>query len=264
MKSESRNWKLPVFIAVLVVVALIINIFFFNKGAARRDAKMQELRHEAAVAEAKQSAEELAQEKRNADANRVRDEAQAKAKAEEARKKKAEDAAAEHARFLSRYLNSGFIRKPGMATIGIAIESETGTMNPTIANALAQHLGTGDVQLLNSFFKPEFVADKLVAGIFSGDTEIFNRLELTNSLNGVLIGQQTITYSTNAALENTISAHLRLQVIALPVGLTRESQSWNFAANGIGFRPQEARQAAEDRIVAQIAKSTNMVLAPKF
>ena len=52
--------------------------------------------------------------------------------------------------------------------------------------------------------------------------------------------------------------------MALPVGLTRESQSWNFAANGIRFRPQEARQLAEDRIVEQIAKSTNLVLAPHY
>lgn len=275
MKSEPTGWKLPVFIGALVIVALLINYFFFTRAAAQREAKAQEERQAIAAFAAEQALDKLALEKKEAEqrqrrmakeaeAKRIRDEAEAKAKAEEARKKAAEEAAATQARFLARYLNLGFTRKPGVATIGVAIESEAGTMNPAIANALTQRLKTAEVQLLNSFFKPEFVADRFVANIFSGDTGIFGRLELTNSLNGVLVGRQTVTYSTNAALENTITANLRLEVMALPVGLTRESQSWNFAANGIGFRPPEARQLAEDRIIEQIAKGTNMVLAPRF
>lgn len=290
MKLESTNWKLPVFIGILATAALLINYLFFTSAAERRESKAQEEREAVAVVAAEQAEEKLALEKKEAEerqqrmakeaeaqrvsdeadakakaeAKRVRDEAETKAKADEARKKAAEEAASVQARFLARYLNLGFTRQPGVATIGVAIESEVGTMNPTIANALAQRLKTAEVQLLNSFFKPEFVADRFVGNILSGDTGIFGRLELTNSLNGVLVGRQTVTYSTNAALENTITANLRLEVMALPVGFTRESQSWNFAANGIGFRPHEARQLAEDRIIEQIAKSTNLVLTPRF
>lgn len=275
MKLESTNWKLPVFIGVLAIAALLINYLFFTRAADQRESKAQEERQAVAVVAAEQAEEKLALEKKEAEerqqrlakeaeAKRISDEAEAKAKVEVARKKATEEAAAVQARFLARYLNSGFTRRPDVATIGVAIESEAGTMNPTIANALAQRLKTAEVQLLNSFFKPEFVADRFVGNIFSGDTGIFGRLELSNSLNGVLVGKQTVTYSTNAALENTITANLRLEVMALPVGFTRESQSWNFAANGIGFRPHEARQLAEDRIIEQIAKSTNMVLTPRF
>ncbi len=275
MKSESTDWKLPVFIGALVIGALLINYFFFTKAAARREAKVQEQRQAAAVIEASQAAERLTKEKKEAEetrqqvakeagAKRIREEGEAKAKAEAAHQKAIDEAAAEHARYLARYLNSGFSRKPGVTAIGVAIESEQGTVNLNIATALTQCFKTSDVQLLNSFFKPEFVADKLVASIFSGETGIFERLELTNSLNGVLIGRQTVTYSTNAALENTITANLRLELMALPIGMTRESQSWNFAANGVGFRPHEARQVAEDRIIEQIKKNTNMVLAPRY
>ena len=257
MKSESTGWKLPVLIGVLVTVALLINYFFFTKAEARREAKSEEQRQAAAAAEARQTSEKLAKQKADAEEARQR-------MAKEAKVKAAETEAAEHARLLARYLNSGFTRNPGAVAIGVAVESEGGTMNPSIANALAQHLRTSDVQLLNSFFKPEFVADRYVANIFSGDTGIFDRLELTNSLNAVLVGRQSVSYSTNTALEKTVTANLRLEVMALPVNLTRHSQSWNFAANGIGFRPEEARQAAEDRIIEQIAKNTNMVLAPRF
>jgi hypothetical protein len=257
MKLISSGWKLPVVIGSLVIVALIINFYFFTTATARRETIAREQRETAAATEAKQAAEKLAQEKEEAEAKRIQAAVEAKSKA-------AEKAAAERAALLARYMNSSLGRRFGGVTIGIAIESEKGTMNPNIANALAQRLKTSDIHFLNSFFKPEFVADNYVTRIFSGDTTVFDRLELTNSLNAVLVGRQSVSYSTNRALENTVTANLRLEVMALPVGLSRDNQSWNFAANGIGFRPEEARQAAEDRIVEQIAKHTNMVLAPRF
>lgn len=257
MKSKSMGWKLPVLIGSLVIVALIINFYFFTKASARREAEAQGQRQAEAAAEHKQAAEKLAQEKKNTEDARQR-------AAREAEGKAAENAAAERDRLLARYMNSGFARKPGVMTIGIAIESEGGTMNPSIAIALAQRLKSSEVQFLNSFFRPEFVADNYVARIFSGDTAIFDRLELTNSLNAVLVGRQSVNYSTNRALENTVTADLRVEVMVLPVGLSRESQSWNFAANGIAFRSHEARQAAEERIIEQIAKHTNMALRPRF
>jgi len=275
MKSDSKDWKLPVYLGVLVVVALLINYFFFKKATTRREAKAQEQREAAADMDRRAAAEQLAKKEKesadirqqaakSAEVKRIREEGEAAARAEAARQKAIEDAAAEHARYLGRYLNSGFTRKPGVAAIGVAIESEQGTVNHNIATALTQRFKTADVQLFNSFFKPEFVADRFVASIFAGETAIFERLELTNSLNGVLIGRQTVAYSTNTALANTITANLRLELMALPVGMSRENQSWNFAANGVGFQAHEARQAAEDRIIEQIAKNTNMVLVPRF
>jgi chemotaxis protein histidine kinase CheA len=272
MKSPSTGWKLPVFIGVLVIVALLINIFFFNKAAAHREATAQEQRQAAAAAEAKQAAEKLAQDKKDAEeaqqqaakaaeAKRNRDEAEAKAQAEEARKKAIEDAAAEHAQFLARYLNPGFTHRPGLATIAVVIESEQGTMNLAVANAVMQRLANGDVQLLNSFFKPEFVADKFVDNIFSGDTSVFDRLNLTNSVDGVLFGRETITYSTNIALENTISADLHLGVIVLPLATAQSGLSWSISATGVGFNNTAARQQAEERLIRQIADDSTMSLS---
>ncbi len=275
MKSESKDWKMPVLIAGLVIIALLINYAFFTKAAARRATKAQEQREAAEAVSAKVSAdkliqdrkeaeEKLLQEKKEVEEKRIRELAEAKAAAEVARKKSIENAAAEHARFLTRYLNAGFSRKAGVASIAVAIENEQGTVNPKVATALTQRLKSDDVQLLNSFFKPEFVADRFVPRLFSGETGIIEQLELTNSLDAVIIGRQTVAYSTNATPDNTITANLSLELMTLPVGLTRESQSWNFGANGIGVRPHEARQLAEDRIIEQIARDTNFVLAPRL
>jgi hypothetical protein len=261
MKVTSTGAKLSVLIAILVIIALLIDLFFFTRAGTREEAKLQEQRQGAAVAEAKQAAIKLAQEKKVAEQAQQQAAKDAEAQAGEARKKATEDTAAEHARLLERYLNSRFTSKPGVAIIGVAIESETGTINPTISHALAQRLESGDVQLLNSFFKPDFVADRFVASIFSGDTGIFDRLELTNWLNGVLIGRQTITYSKNTALDSTITANLRLQVMVLPVGLARDSQSWALSANGVGFNENDARLQAEDRIIHRIESDSTMSLS---
>lgn len=261
MKKNSIDWKLPATIGILVIVALIINVFFYNKGVDRREAKSKQQHQAEADAEAKKAADKHAQEQKEAEAKRLRDEADAKVKADEKRKKAADDAIAEHARFLARYLNSGLTRKPGIATVGVAIESEQGTMDSAIANALIQRFNSNNIQLLNSFFKPEFVADKYVASIFSGDTGILDRLELTNRLDGVLIGRQAVTYSTNVTAENTITANLRVEMMAWPVGLVGQSQSWALSANGVGFNNFDARQLAEDRIIHRIATDSTLSLS---
>lgn len=237
---------MPVLIGGLVIIALLINYAFFAKAAARRAAKAQEQREAAETVSAIAATNKLMLEINEAEEKRIR------------------EVAAEHARFLTRYLNAGFNRKTNVAAIAVAIENEQGTINPKIATVLTERLKNDGVQLFNSFFKPEFVADKFVTRLLSGETGIIEQLELTNSLDAVLIGRQNVAYSTNAELGDMVTANLSLELTTLPVGMTRESQSWNFSANGVGVRPQEARQLAEDRIIEQIVRNTNMILAPRF
>lgn len=269
MKTKSTSWKLPVLIGVLVIIALLINLLFFNKAETQRQAEAQRQREAATVAEAKKAADTLAQEKKAAEeerlqaakaeeAKRAQNEAQAKARDEAARKNAIEQAAAEHAQFLARYLNPGFTRKAGGTTIAAAVESEQRTMNLVDANALVQRFANSDVQILNSFFKPEFVADNFIDNVFSGDTSVLGRLELTNSLDGVLFGRETITYSTNNALENTASAELQLGLMLLPLNSAKSGSAWTLSATGAGFNNSDARQQAEKLMVSRIASDPTL------
>jgi hypothetical protein len=261
MKPNTISWRPLALIGVLVFGAISINYFFFTRAIARREMQAEQQRQAAEASIAKQAAEKLV-EKKKAEAKAVQEAAtDALARTQATRKKEEEDAVAEHVRLQSRYLNSAVSSKPGDATFAVAIESETGAMNPAVANALAQRFQAAGVQLLNSFFKPEFVADKYVTRIFSGETGIFEQLELTNWLSGVLIGRQTVTYKTNPALENTITATMHFQVMALPIGSTWQSQSWNLSANGAGFNESDARTQAEERIIHQIARDSTMSLS---
>lgn len=94
MNSAPPSWKLPVFIGSLVLVALSRNLYFFNRAKAEREAKARAV----AAAEAQHKADQAAQEKKQAAAQQAREVKEGKA---------VQDAAAEHARFLARYLNAG-------------------------------------------------------------------------------------------------------------------------------------------------------------
>src|SRR5690348_14180793 len=51
--------------------------------------------------------------------------------------RKAADAAAEHANYLARYLNSGYTRMPGVKTVALMVASEDKQLNHAVANVVA-------------------------------------------------------------------------------------------------------------------------------
>ena len=172
--------------------------------------------------------------------------------------RRAAEEAAQRAQYLARYVNGGIARKPGTATVALAVASDELKINRAVAAALLPHFKTNTVEILSSFFKPAFVSDRLFADVFKGSTEVLQKLELSKSLDAVLLARQEVRYTTDPALDNLITANMVLEVVLLPVLENAESQTWTFTANGAGFRQGDARQMAEERLIKQIAKDTNM------
>ena len=114
--------------------------------------------------------------------------------------------------------------------------------------------------MTDSFFKPELVTGGLFNSAFNGSTDLFNKLELVKSLNALLLARQNVQYETNTDLNNIITASMSLEIAVLPVVGQIQSQSWMFTANGTGFRRNEARMQAEERIIKQIQTDTKMSL----
>jgi len=177
------------------------------------------------------------------------------------RKAAAQEAAAEHEKFLARYLNNGFSRTTGSETLALVVVTENGKLDHTVSTALANHLQINNVKISSSFFKPEFVSDNLFANVFEGSTEILNKLELAKSLDALLLARQTVQYSKDPSLENVISAHMQLEVQVVPVASHIQNQAWSFKANGSGFTEGEARTMAEERLIKKITNDTNMSLS---
>ncbi|MGD0206151.1 MAG: hypothetical protein ABSC89_00865 [Verrucomicrobiota bacterium] len=177
------------------------------------------------------------------------------------RERAVQDAAHEHRIFLEKYVDTGITKTARNQLIAVAVASEYRSMNHAVAAALVTRFKTDHVQLTDSFFKPELVTDGLFNSVFNGSSDLFNKLELAKSLDALLLARQDVQYSTNKDLDNTITANMRLEVVTLPVAGQAESQEWTFTANGIGFRPAEARMQAEERIIKQIANDTNLSLS---
>lgn len=189
--------------------------------------------------------------------------AQAKAQAAaQAQQAAAQRDAAERAAYQSRYLNPGFSRKAGLKNVAIAAANGD-EPNHSVAAALSNRLKDENLVLFTSFFKPAFYADGLFSNVFAGASDSISALQLTNTLDALLLAQEQLGYSTSGAdLDHVITARARLEVVFLPLDLMRREQSWTFTASGAGFSQGEARKNAEERLFKQITGDTNMSLVP--
>jgi hypothetical protein len=219
---------------------------------------IQSHREKQAAAKAQHEAEQT----KAAAAERAAVAADAKQKAdrEAAAAKAVQDAAAEHQKFVEKYVDTGITKKAGNQMVAVAVASETGSMNHAVAVALISRFKADHVQLTDSFFKPELVTDGLFSRAFNGSSDLFNSLELAKSLDALLLARQTVLYETNADLNGVITANMTLEIAVLPVAGQNQSQSWTLSANGTGFRSGEARMQAEERITKQIETDTKMSL----
>lgn len=226
------------FVCVLVVFTILIRAVQSHRAEQKATAAAQ-VEQKAAV----KKADEIAQ-----------------INAEQSRQKAVQDAAADHERFLTKYVNTNITKRAGSQMVAVAVASETRSMNHAIGAALVNHFKAQRVQLTDSFFKPELVTEGLFDAAFNGDSGLFNKLELAKSLDALLLARQEVQYETNADLNNVVTAAMHVEIATLPVAGQIESHSWTFSANGAGIRRADARMQAEERIIKQIEADTKMSL----
>ena len=260
MNTESENQKLRWFISGLGIIALIINLICFGFMTGCRTASRQREQQAQAQQLSQQQQEQQAQARQQEQQQERERQEQIEKETEAADLKAAQDAAAEHARYLARYLNSGFSRKSGVQTVAVAVVSEDGAFNQAVTRALAGHLKSGTTETLPSFFKPEFVSDGLINDGFNDSAQLAGKLDLVNSLDGLLLARQTVSYASNPSLENVLTASMQLDVMAASLVGPAKSQTWTFTAVGSGFKEADARGMAEERLIKQINADTNMSL----
>jgi hypothetical protein len=169
-----------------------------------------------------------------------------------------QNAAAQHAAYLAQYVNSGPARRTGVETVAIVAASEDGKLNRAVTAALVNRFQTEPVQIIHSFFTPAFVSDGLFNDAFAGTGGIIDKLELAKSVDALLLARQGVQYSSNPSLDNVITATMQLNVVTLPITGQNDSRSWTFIASGAGFKQEEARAMAEERLIKQITTDTNM------
>lgn len=173
------------------------------------------------------------------------------------RQKTPEEIAQEHADYVAKYVNVQK-REPGAKMVAVAIVTEQSEFNRSLATITEERIKSGQMKALQSQFTPSFIADGLFTEAFGGAMSVFDKLDLAMSLDAILLGRQTVDYEQHPSLANTITASMKLELIAVPLGRKGQVQSWTFYANGPGFSEKQARSMAEERIAKQIKEATNL------
>jgi hypothetical protein len=262
----------PKRVTVFVCVMAVIAIFIYSAQSVRLQQKAvmvaQQRRAMENEAAARKAAQDAAAERAKAAAEQVRvaqaaaaKEAKAAQDAAIARANAIQEKAERHAQFLAHYLTASLPQTTGNKTAAIAVASENGTLNSVVTAAIADRFKKEPVQIISSLFKPAFVADGLFNEAFDGSGEVFNKLDLANSLDGAVFARQDVQYAKNPSLQNVITATMQLKVAVMPVAGQSDGKTWTFTAYGPGFTKEVARQAAEERLIKQITTDTNMSLA---
>jgi len=166
----------------------------------------------------------------------------------------------ERAQFQARYLNGGLNRQTGKQGVAIVVADENGKLDSAVSTALANRFQDESVQIFPVFFTTAFISDGLINDAIARSSELFQKLDLAHSLSALVLAREDVQYSQNAALDNVITATMRLDVIVVPVAGQGSSQTWTFTAVGPGFTQEVARAAAQDRLIKQIASDIKMSL----
>jgi hypothetical protein len=245
MKGQPIQLKPLLLIGSMIVLALCINFHFLGKVEAKRIQETNEQESRVYAVEAKRLQYVKEQEKQA----RIAEE-----------KKAAQDAAVKHAEYVARYVSGGFAPKTGNRNVAVAAATEDGKLDRAVTTTLTRRFQKTSASVLSPFFNPEFVSDGLFQEAFNGSSTLFRKLDLANSLDGLVLAQQDVQYAQNAALENVISATMQLKVTLIPISSPGNGQTWIFTASGPGFTKEVARKAAEERLIKQITNDTNMSL----
>jgi len=166
-----------------------------------------------------------------------------------------DELAAEHEAFLAKFLNFRPLRDARANVIALLLVSDSGQLNEALGTAVADRCKPDGVKLLSGLFTQEFVSDGLFAQVVSGSTEVSRSLELTNFVDALLFGRETVQYSTNPDLANTITANLCLELTSFRVTAAGQDAGWKLSANGVGFRQTEALSMAQERLLKQISRT---------
>jgi hypothetical protein len=245
-----ETWQKVAFVGTLAAIAFLI-----NGSITVRKARLLQRDEQVHIEQQNRLQAKAAAEETKVQKQREADEAKAKqAQAEQ-------EAAERFQKFLRQYVNAGFSRKPGRKTLAMATASDRGNFNQAVSREIIRRFGNDGAEIYSSFFTPKFYTDGLFSAAFSGSSQVASDLRLSESVDGLLLALTQVTYSTNASLDNLITANVRLDVRAAPVSGNGQSQSWGFTANGAGFHTTDALLMAEERLIKQISADTKMSLS---
>lgn len=149
--------------------------------------------------------------------------------------------------YKTRYLGNPNTRY----SIAILVANETGQPNAPLGHALGTLLNTNGLTTTASLFTPEFISDGRFKETMAGSKEAFDKLELANFVQAVLLAHQSVQYSTNSTLEGLITATMTFDANTFSTKAFQSLFADSIKVVGAGFNRLEARTMAEERVLKQ-------------
>ena len=160
----------------------------------------------------------------------------------------AQAAADEQKAYRIRYLGDHNARY----SIAVMVADENGKPNESLAQSICTLLDTNDLTTTASLFTPDFIADGLFSQMLSGSKEAFDKLELTNTIQAVMLAHQSVEYSTNSAIADVITATMTFDASAFSTSGFQMIFANSIKVAGAGLTRLEARTMAEERVLKQL------------
>lgn len=180
---------------------------------------------------------------------RTEQEVLAKQMAEKQAELARQTAEAQRREYLARYRRSESLRGAGPGrSAALFILSDKSQKNEAVGTALAGSLRQPEFSVSSDFFKPAFGSDGLAEQLLTGSRDIGVKLELANSLDVLLLGRISTSYTTNDALQNLITAESKLELVALSAASLEKLHAAEWTVKGASFKSEEARVTAEERL----------------
>ena len=164
----------------------------------------------------------------------------------------------ERERLLVRYVVLGQLRNSKEAKrIAVLVADDTQMSNNALSQALAAVMQSKAANASGFFFTKEFISDGLFDKAFKGSPGVLDSLALSNVIDTLMLGRETMQFTTNQAMEGVVTAKIKLELTVLSAQTGLSFQSHTATAIGAGFKNADAQALAEENLMKQFTNKTS-------
>jgi len=148
-----------------------------------------------------------------------------------------------------RYLRiTNTFKEPGQKAISIAVAGPLETLDDSFATELAESLASTNATS-HLLFTDSFAKDGVMKQLFNSNSTNITYLNLPSIIDAMLLAYYKTTFSTNASLNNIITATIHLECKAINTSDASLSESISADSAGAGFSNSQAEASAKERLL---------------
>lgn len=149
----------------------------------------------------------------------------------------------------SSYINSSITNSSGKTNIAVTIVDENENISSSISTSIAdiynQKGNSGNTGLLRS----SFIHKSGFQELFEGNSEIIEKLKLSNHADYVALGKIQYSTSKGTLVEGTFVCTASITMSIISANQKSIAKSFSFSENGNGVTETQAKEAATEKLI---------------